>query len=70
MADKKTTDEINRLIEVTPAMMESGREAFRAIAERHGFEGLLNIGFSYNAISSVYLAMERERAGLPRKEDW
>lgn len=56
--------------QVTELMMDAGRNAFRAVAERHGFSGLLNIGFIHNAISSAYLAMERERAGLPRRGDW
>jgi hypothetical protein len=57
-------------IEVTPPMFEAGKQAFGTVAKRHGFVGLLDIGFINNAISSAYLAMERERAGLPRRDDW
>lgn len=57
-------------IEITRDMIEAGRAAFKIVADRHGFDELLNVGFIHNAIASAYLAMERERAGLPRRSDW
>ena len=67
MSDElKTTERI----EVTQEMMDVGREVFRIVAERHGFDGLLNVPFIHNAIASTYLAMAMERAGLPRRKDW
>jgi len=57
-------------IAITPAMAAVGLNAFRQVAERHGFEGILNCGFIHNAVASAYLAMELQRRGRGQPTEW
>ena len=70
MRDENARAETTPKIEITPSMAAEGLKAFRAVAARHGFDGILACGFIHNAVASAYLAMEMQRAGLAGREDW